>query len=391
MKKIVLLLLLIIPNIAYAYENDEGERRYKYYKLENIYGPYELESEENEEFPLINYDDFVYGKYGDWTFEKEDKDFIEKVVYKYKTISNTNKIILTDFSSPDYYVDVKNIKVYYEGNEVPYKLSCNLCEKDFENKMKNDKARIQVNGRVVLELDNEYPLENLNTKVDIINAGDWITWIKAKYQNDDLIIAGNSQFLVRGIGDASFNIIGDKLPIINKDKIVYKDYKEENDKFELLAEEKMYKYRDVFYQKYKQEKVYTDYLSTPPSSEYIKDENLYKDFIINEYESELKIQNKISDEVLTEDSNKLLDDVSDSEKIYIIEDEIKTKGSDFTNENIQNDFKKTYGSINQKPKIDNQNDYSYLLIFLLIPFLLFIKIILVLSKLYKEKQKSVNL
>ena len=234
-------------------------------------------------------------------------------------------------------------------------------------------------------------MENLNTKVDIINAGDWITWIKAKYQNDDLIIAGNSQFLVRGIGDASFNIIGDKLPIINKDKIVYKDYKEENDKFELLAEEKMYKYRDVFYQKYKQEKVYTDYLSTPPGSEYIKDENLYKDFIINEYENELKIQNKISDEVPTEDSNKLLDDVSDSEKIYIIEDEIKTKGSDFINENIQNDFKKTYGSINQKPKIDNQKDYSYLLIFLLIPFLLFIKIILVLSKLYKEKQKSVNL
>ena len=386
MKKIVLLLLLLIPNIAYAYENENLERRYKYYKLQNVYGPYEMENEVNEEFPLINYNDFIYGEYSDWTFEKENKDFIEKTVYRYKTVSNINKIVLTDFSSPDYYVDVKDIKVFYEGKEVSYKLTCTLCESDFENKMKNNKARIETNGKITLELDNEYPLENLNTRVDYINAGDWVTWIRAKYQTDNLLVAGNDQHLGRGLGDATFNIQSNKLPIINKDKIVYKDNKEENDLFELLAEEKMYKYRDIFYQKYREERIYTDYLSSSPGSEYIKDESLYKDYEINNHNEIDTELNRLNNEIALEKKTSTL-----NEKKYIIEETVKTKGYDFVDNNIQNDFQKTYGAVDQKPRLDNQKDYSYLLIFLIIPFLFLIKIILVLSKLYKEKQKSVNL
>lgn len=386
MKKLILLLLLLIPNIAYA-ENDENlERRYKYYKIENIYGPYELESIENKDFPLVNYSDFIYGEYSDWTFEKKDKDFIEKTVYKYKTVSNTNKIVLSGFSSPDYHVDVKDIKVFYEDKEVPYKLTCTLCEKDFESKMNNDMARIEVNGTVTLELDNEYPLENLNTEVDVINAGDWITWIDVNYKNNDLVNT-NDRKIVKNIGDAKFNIIGSKLTIINKDKIVYKDEKENNDFFELLAEEKMYKYRDVLYQKYKEERIYTDYLSSSPGDEYIKDENMYKDFVINDYDNSELQEEKLDIVAVNESFN----NSDNKEKTYIVENDKKTKSYDFLSNNIQNDFQKTYGSIDQKPKINNQKDYSYLLIFLLIPFLLLIKIILVLSKLYKEKQKSDNL
>lgn len=386
MKKLILLLLLLIPNIAYA-ENDENlERRYKYYKIENIYGPYELEGVENEDFPLVNYNDFIYGEYSDWTFEKKDKDFIEKTVYKYKTVSNTNKIVLSGFSSPDYHVDVKDIKVFYEGKEVPYKLTCTLCEKDFESKMNNDMARIEVNGTVTLELDNEYPLENLNTEVDVINAGDWITWIDVNYKNNNLVNT-NDRKIVKNIGDAKFNIIGSKLTVINKDKIVYKDEKENNDFSELLAEEKMYKYRDVLYQKYKEERIYTDYLSSSPGDEYIKDENMYKDFVINDYDN-AELQEGTLDIVAV---NETFNNGDNKEKTYIVENDKKTKSYDFLSNNIQNDFQKTYGSIDQKPKITNQKDYSYLLIFLLIPFLLLIKIILVLSKLYKEKQKSDNL
>lgn len=393
MKKIIITLLLLIPLAVNAEEYPEDEREYKYYKIVNHYGPYELEETENEEYPLINYDDYIYSDYSDWTFEKLDKEHETKTVYKYSTVSDTNNILITDFSNSYHYVDVTGIKVLYKDKEVPYEISdCFLCENDFENKLKEGKARVDINGKVTLKLDKNYPTDDLNVELKFISQNTWVTWAVFNYRNDDVVNSSDTGVVHSVVGEAMFDMKGKDLVVKNREKIIYKDKKEDNDKDEFIEEETMYRYRDKLYQKYNEEKIYTDYLlENPNPNEYFKDETLYKDLRANSKINTIPNKNSFSVRALTIENDNIVtnENVDTIENTIAVEEPLKMESHQ-----VNEIPKSELGKIIKTPKdnLTTENvDYSFALLFLAIPLLLLIKIILVLSKLYKEKQKSVNL
>lgn len=246
MKKI-LLILFMLPSLASASE-------YEGYQIQKELGPYEGENIINDEYPHVDYEDYIYSEYSAWTSEKKDLDFIEKTVYKYSSPFDTNKIVLSDFQHPYYYVDIKSIKVFYNDEEIPYSLSCTLCEKDFDEKLKNNLARIDSNGTITLNLNDYYESEKLNVFVDYISPNEWTTWIGVKYFDDELIVLKNNMVLLYGVvGDATLKVIGNKLDVVNRDKIIYKDDYIENEFY--LGEDKLYAYREKLYRKYKENKI----------------------------------------------------------------------------------------------------------------------------------------
>jgi len=387
MKKILLLILLIPFGVsASEYSNYEEYnesidltsvetvKKYKYFKVEYQYGPYELENTINEEYPLADYNDYIYSDYSDWTSDKLDKDHIEKTFYKYSTVSDTNKIIIGEFNSPNNYVNVNEIKVLYDGEEVNWLTECILCEEGFSEKLINGKAKINTNGSIILKLDREYETKKLNVIITFETSGEYATGLSFKYYNDDLENSYNYYYDVSSFG--TIKVFGNKIKVNNTNKIIYSDKLIENEI--LLGEELLYKYRDKLYLRYRENKIYTDYLfENPDPSNYIKDEKEYIMFyknIVKQMENNEEIPN-----------NKVIK----PEKLIVSENPIKLSGNiesdDLTLTTYPERINKTSNELEEKKETKNQ-DYSFAYVFLIIPTLLFIKIILLLSNLYKQKK-----
>lgn len=369
MKKILLILCLIPFGVSASTltQDDNYERRYKYYKVEKELGSYESENISNQDYPLIDYNDYIYTDYSEWSSLEKEGEREEKTVYKYSSPLDTNKIILSDFANDFHYVDVSAIRVYYDGEEIPYSLTCTLCENDFGEKLSEGLARINVNGTITLNLEENYESQKLNVDVDFISQNEWVTWIGAKYLNDDIITLKSNMILRKHVvGPATLNVIGENLDVVNEDKIIYKDEFEENEFY--LGEEIWYRYREKLYQKYKEVKIYTDYLNYVPF-DYIKDETMYKDYYIN----------TISETVF-----------KNEDSIQVVDNPVKTSSSEplvFTNENeITSENIITKAPSTSSFKIKNQNtesyDNSYFYVFYILIFLIVLKFVL--SKLKKS-------
>lgn len=399
MKKILLLFLLIPVSVSANEYSDYKEydgnivsenitflNKYKYYKYEKEYGPYEEEKIQNEIFPLIDYTNYIYSDYSEWTQEIKDSDRIEKTFYKYNTVPDTNKIVFSGFSNYYNYVDITGLEVLYDGKEISFETEYFLCKNVIEDLKEKGIARVRKNSRITLNLGEKYETKKLYIKLSYISSETYPTSITIEHKNNDVINASKQYIKVQAEGETFIESISENLNIKNRDKIIYKEEKiDDGDTF--IKEELFYKYRDILYLKYRQNKVYTDYLfSNPDPLNYVKDENDYKT-----YYKFLNIDNKI-------ENNKKDNVLNTNEETKVVSNLIKTKvnkkeqeKNDLLDENVEpveNELTKKRNEINLTPTNLQERDYSFLYLFLIVPILFFIKIVLLLSKLYKEKKNS---
>jgi hypothetical protein len=356
MKKF-LILMLLIPIGVHAEE------------LERDYGPYDKEV--NEEYSLIDYDDYVYTDYTDWTLEKKevsDDLYEEKEAYEYKTTNLTNKILLTEFCNDNNYIDINNIKIMYEDEEVDYELQCTLCEENFEQKLKDGLARIRVNGTITLTLDDAYDTDKLRFIMNFIPSSTSTTWIIANYMNNDVINARNQIYKWPDVSTYDFD--GSFLKPQDISRTVYLDEKTENPLYEYVDTVTMYRYREKLFHLYKEITPVINPASIITTPVTKKISNDVSEEITTSVE-DLEPSNLVVTEAVT--TNKVTEPINNYSNISSL---------------VLNDDKKLTKA--KEDKVEEKN-YSFLLLFLLIPFLLLIKLILVLSKLYKSKSKNDNL
>jgi len=393
MKKILLLILMIPFGVNASEYSDYKEydetvvsenilkvQKHKYYRIEKEYGPYELEEIQNEIYPLISYENYIYSDYSDWTNEILEKDYIEKTFYKYSTVSDTNQIIFSGFSNHYNYVDITGLEVLYDGKEIPFEAEYFLCKNVIEDLKENGIARVRKNSRITLNLDDEYETKKIYIKLSYISSEVYPTSITLEHKNNDLINASKQYIKIQAEGETFIESSNDNLNIKNTNKIIYKEEKiSDGDLF--LGEEIFYKYRDKLYLKYRENKVYTDYLfSNPDSLIYFKDDD-YKIYY-KELESSVEINENIDNtqEIENEQEEKVV--ISNPVKTTSSQKKLADEPEKIIYEDSQKNEENTLNIPSEKEK-----DYSFLYLFLVIPILFIIKIILVLSKSYKEKKK----
>ena len=113
------------------------ERRYKYYKENKILGPYETKNTINEEYPLVDKEDYTYTKESEYQTikpdEKEERIISEYEGIKYQKAKDINYLKLTNNSNKP--IDITDFSLKYKDNDINYDLDTNNATLDrFENR-----------------------------------------------------------------------------------------------------------------------------------------------------------------------------------------------------------------------------------------------------------------
>ena len=352
----------------------KSERRYKYYKLNKILGPY-VESP-NEKYLYLDDEDYIYTNYSEVSpIKPEDKEgrIIEEVGgYKYKRVKDINYITISAWMS---YINLANVEVLYKGEKLDYEVECNE---------KADGFNLRINGSVTLKLPYNVDISNIEVCFDIVSAEYDVTQyvINAGHDSDSHIWTQNL-----------FEYFGENSQVWKGNTAVSSMYAWEEfyslEKLDtsrvlkLLEESMLYQYKDILYRSYALGKEYYPNYLTGPIDDYIyKDENLYKDYYAKRVRS--IIPGKMIDEVVTSEVNR----EAESQALSI---PLRNANSSLVLEDNSTEIIKAEKTPYYKlevPKMEGQVEVSkWEILYVLFPFILILVIlILVLSKLYKNKK-----
>ena len=411
MKKILLLLLfLFIPKVdalTYSDYSDFSEfteepvtatplidviteKRYNYYKLNKILGPYLLAGEESD-YEYLDYDDYILSSPSEFSTEKpDDTDRIitTKTQYKYQSVSPVNYVQVFLSQNTSAQINIKSLRIYYNDEEIKdyntvgYRSNYNVATSSGTLKPGGD---LKINFhetynlnelKIVLELDGNYTNIEYTYTSGVNNTV--YTSNDFKYQN---IINLNEEFLFKNAKLENPEFV-----------YFYDDEREESNVLQNTNEIRyLYSYQDKLYRYYNLEKVYNNKYTKQADGEFIyKDENDYK--VYYAYRTRSIISDLVSTSVLKETDGNLvntafLDNRKQSNNIDNI------NSSDINNKEAiaTNDYQKPLETIDyQKANIIDDStqpssNISYLIYFFL--FLILSIIILLLSKCYKSKLK----
>ena len=348
------------------------ERRYKYYKENKILGPYEKEDTINEEYPLIDKDDYTYTKESDYQTikpeEKEGRIISEYEGIKYQKAKDITYLKLTNNSNKS--IDITDFNLKYKDENITYNQETNNATIDkFENR-----------GTILIKFNQPIILSFLTISLNASSIGSTLT--VESFTDDDIMITSNSYTIINNykLSYQGLNayIVGD-----------YEDYldKKENSMPEgktmkKVEEVTIYTYKDIIYRKYKLEKEYYPNYLNGPYKEYIKkDDTDFKDYYAKRTRQIIKpieTKNTII-EVKTNTPTKPLKTIPE---VYNPITDL-SKIDDNLNTNDLKYYDISYNPIN-KTKTNNKIELWYFIG----PFLILICIfVLLLSKIYKRSKE----
>lgn len=360
------------------------ERRYKYYKYKKELGPYEKENIVNNDYPYIDYNDSKYSEESEYLKEKPNNDngrvIIEHNVYSYKKAKDITYIELKNTNSNNNQLTVKNISLKYKGEEIKYQVELTNAENNTINS--NGTMRLIVNDKLILS----YVVLTLDTQSTSA------TKLKIKTGNSNLVVASS----IYNYNDGVHRTISWKAGNSDVKQDAYEPYYTNEEQTPCLAmvqngKTTVYTYKDLLYRKYNLIKDYYNEYLTEPIDEYNEqDSDDYKDYyakrtrtILKEPEIKPVInippKENLAKKLLTKNPKPIINSPSMFLKI--------------NDEQIVNSLSNDYGTYkiptpNQDKKVINEKSQTKNYIFYI---LLIIILILVLSKLYKNKKWCVKL
>ncbi len=334
------------------------ERRYKYYRLEKEYGPYNNET--TLEYPYIDKNDFIDNGFSAFSLnepEKADNRIIESVKgYHYRKVKDINYLELVCDGQNS---SISDLKLYYNNEDIDYRI-----EKTTDNNIlkKNDKIIVYFNQKInlrYLTLKFKWDFGVINeSKFNIISG-----YNDEQYTFETLTYLGISNQLWNGVKTCSFSNAWEDF--------YYPGKMTENAVLQRLEEVTLYRYKDFLYHIYKFNRIYYDEYLKEAFNDYIyKDETLYKDYyakrtrtIIPKLPVKLDAPSPISQ--IKQETQKINKVEPQPEKPLILT-------------NYQNHYPTA------SKKMSENNGVMF---YIYLPFLLILVIlILVLSKLYKNKK-----
>lgn len=301
------------PSIQY--EEVQTETRYRFYK-EEIEGEY-LISDTLNKYKYNDINDYIYSEFSNWQEDCniENANIENKILYPYKKlIVDTTYVQIGDITKD---ISFDNIKIYFEGKEIPYEIvECEDCSKNYNYIAKDQK--------LILKLDKTYPSMSLSFYIEANSEYPNLiyrikTFYDEKLEKIALARVANSN-LKEYIPDDKWlylamesDIMYSEIPIMEDDNTVI--YPSKN---MCRYQEKMTYYYDI-------NRVYYDDNYYTNIDGYIKDINDYKvyyRYLIKDNNEEIIEDNIYNNYV---DNNQIEEVISNDEDIDVIEENKSTK------------------------------------------------------------------
>ncbi|NLL44144.1 MAG: hypothetical protein GX247_00550 [Mollicutes bacterium] len=302
---------------TYVKEDDitivEGERRYKWYKEGKILGDYYIEGENNPNFPLIDYEDFIVTSFSEWSKtkpeEKLNRLINERTLYEYQDMKEVRYIHLSNLQGSYGSLRISEIEVYVDNNKISYSYYCEGCNSDFKDHINNGKtienmSYINNNGYLRIDLNNYYSIDRINLKLYLFDVGTTTKKYDIKITREKNL--NSTSYLEKKV---SLNFSCEKLSEIipftynylnmNITNLEWYEKKESLDYIESTPTRKVnpikeYQYQDKLYRYYKLEKEYSnDYYKEEPVNYPKKDENMYQDYYRYKKRDKVVIQDEL--------------------------------------------------------------------------------------------------
>ena len=360
MKKVLLIVLLLLScGKAMALENEVKitNRKFKYYKINKVWGDYKTLDEEN----LFDLNDYKKTELSSLSpikpISKNDRKIYEYNGFHYLKALKVNKIQFIPFNS----CSISNITIS-NNNDILVN--------------KNEKYDV-ISDPISFSLNSEYDLENLYFSFKTGDNDEQIFTIN--FMHDDTILtsvgtmaAGNVSMFYAGKNyDLYENSFTDIYSINEMETSKYLKFKENI---------KLYNYEDYKYHSYKTEKeYYPDYLSEPFEEYIYKDENDYIDEIIeNSYDNKIIINENINEQSSTKDiiinENKPNNKSIPLSKNENLKEIYKTPEITSNKQTYNNSYQEILKIKSKENKVKNKSTKYVFISFLIILLLLFIKI-----------------
>jgi hypothetical protein len=314
MKKILIALIIFIPNIISAkeyygdfkyietkdvFEESTNIRmvnpfnKYKYY-FNQEKGQY-LEMDLQNEYNYQDLDNYIYDEYGEWQnifLDKEEDLYQEREVYEYKELKPIRYIHFFNLKGSNGGFRITELDIMYQGKEIGFNYYCEGCSTYFDQGINNQKANENLSvifngGYLRLDLGSYYKLEDIIIKMylyDVTNESKnysiafsreeelnkhyysqtWVDFFKNK-DLDDLVL--------RTI--TPFGMIPHKLEY---DHEVLLEGAPPNNTLGSVVNQTQYRYRHKFYYFYNIEKTYSEDYLTEPNEIYTLKGDQYKEY-----------------------------------------------------------------------------------------------------------------
>lgn len=309
-----------------AYSNDnygktelvdvEIERRYKWFKNKER-GEYLSYAEGMKMYDNLNKDNYKYSDYSDWQ-ENIPEETTERIIdtqkkYLVKKIKPIKTIYIMGGKFKTDEVDLNQIDIFNDGKKVNFKSFCGDCSSKYT--LQN------IEGGLILELDNFYYLDNIEIIIRPINISDieslyfLVTSPREDSEEEAIFYQGtyegnSNNFIKFSISDFS------KVSPIYDEKIYY-DYLPSLSISDYVEEVNLYRYKDKLYYFYSYDREYINgYFKNKDG--YEKDENDYIEYY--RYRSRDRIELKDYIEINRKDE--FLEDYINSTAKYQIEGNI---------------------------------------------------------------------
>ena len=287
---IIVLLLLCVPNV---FAKEGMVRKYKYYYLDRIDGPYD--ENVSLEYPNIDYDDFIYTDYIESTekpLDKPNREIEQINYYKYKRVKNIKYIKIKNYFNT---INISNLSLTYNGENIDYSITSTS---GYAN-------RIESGGFLMIEFDDEIDQCLIKLKIESDSVGNDVNIITS----DDAC----AQSIYRCAMSGSFEWKG-----TNATYYSYSSWVEDIYPFKLSSGRIVmsqgsfakYKFRDKLYRTYREDKIYSpDYLESDLKPFVIRDDENFIDEKIAQMEDVSISDDKLEDNSISLPQNVYKDEL----------------------------------------------------------------------------------
>lgn len=302
----------------------ETERRYKWYRDIPILGDYYIEGDNDPNYPLIDYSDYIDTPYSEWSLTKpnnlSNRLINERTIYEYQDMKEVRYIHLSDFQGSYGSLRISEIEVYAGNSKVSYNYYCNGCSPDFNVYIANGKtienmSNINNGGYLRIDLNNYYPLDSLEIKLYLFD-------VTTNPKRVNIKVTREEDFYSRSYAETTYlswfayNYLSEIVPFTfsySNMSITNPEWYEKKQTYNYISATptrlvnniKEYQYKDRLYRYYKLIRDYTEEYSKEAISDYLnKDDSMYQDYY--RYRKRDKVVFK--DELVITDYNTSLSD-----------------------------------------------------------------------------------
>jgi hypothetical protein len=325
----------------------ETEERYLWYKDKIEYGDYKLLGVIDSEYPLIDYNDKVYGEFD--KFEEKvkvpslAKDVEERSIYKYRVRRKTRYIYIKDVYGSNGALRINEIKIKTKtGIPIKYTVSGDLLSEDFNNYINNNKtnenmSHIENGGYLKIDLGVYYNPDDISLEIYLYDTGTETKKFQLAFNHYDdinnleMYYNFESNFTNSDISGVwlwyfDFNNLSDNIMYWYGYQTTYEEIIPSRFIDVVLIKE--YRARDIKYKRYRITKEYSDIYSTSSLEDY---ENIDLDSKKLFYRFRTRDYIEIADDiVLTTKDVKLENYIKSNTEYKIIGDVDYNKNGEYT-------------------------------------------------------------